>query len=87
VTEPACPVCDAPSRTPVGAPYVGTVGILWWKRSFDERLHRCEEGHVYSVRVERSRGAEHVSLEAWEGLDEWMRARTGSEPSRRPPGL
>lgn len=86
MTEPACPLCDAPPRTPVGAPYVGTVGMLWWKRSFDERLHRCLEGHVYSVRVERGRAGETVTLDAWESVDDWMQTRTGSEPTRRPPG-
>jgi hypothetical protein len=71
----------------VGTPYVGTVGVLWWKRPFEERLHRCAEGHVYSARVERGRGGETVSLEVWESVDEWMRTRTGAEPFRRPPGL
>jgi hypothetical protein len=85
--EHACPLCGAASRAPVGAPYVGTVGVLRWKRSFEERLHRCGEGHVYSVRVERGRGGENVAVDAWESVDEWMQARTGAEPFRRPPGL
>jgi hypothetical protein len=87
MTERPCPLCGASSRTSVGAPYVGTVGVLRWKRSFDERLHRCGEGHVYSVRVERGRGGESVTLDVWESVDEWMQVRTGAEPSRRPPGL
>lgn len=85
MSEPACPLCGAPPRIPVGAPFVGTVGLLWRKRSFEERLHRCEEGHVYSVRRERGRGGESVSVEAWESVDQWMRARTGAEPLERPP--
>jgi len=87
MTEHPCPLCGASSRAPVGAPYVGTVGILRWKRSFDERLHRCGEGHVYSVRIERGRGGESVTVDAWESVDEWTQARTGAEPSHRPPGV
>jgi hypothetical protein len=87
MTTRPCPVCGAASQAPIGAPYVGTVGVFRWKRSFDERLHRCGEGHVYSVRVERGRSGETVAVAPWESLDEWIQARTGGEPSRRPPGL
>src|ERR671918_1672750 len=77
--EHACPLCGAASRTPVGTPYVGTVGFLRWRRSFDERLHRCGQGHVYSVRVERGRAGESVTVDPRECVDEWMQARTGTE--------
>jgi hypothetical protein len=86
-TEPTCPLCGAAPRTPVGAPYVGTIGMLWWKRAFDERLHRCMEGHVFSFRVERGRGGERTATESHESVEDWLRARTGSEVPRRPPGL
>jgi hypothetical protein len=85
-TEP-CPACGAPSAAPVGAPFVGTTGILWRRRHFEERLYRCAEGHIYSVRIESGRGGESVSLEVWEDVDGWLRERTGVEPSHRPPGL
>ena len=87
MTGEPCPACGAPPAAPLGAPFVGTTGLLWRKHPFEERLYRCAEGHVYSVRVESGRGGESVSLEVWDGVDEWLRERTGAEPSHRPPGL
>jgi hypothetical protein len=85
--ERACPLCDAPAAITVGAPFVGTVGLLWGRRAFEERLYRCAEGHVYSVRVERQRRGERITAEPHGSVDEWLRARTGREPLERPPGL
>lgn len=42
----ACPLCDAPPRNPVGPVYEGKSGVLWRRRSFEERLYRCAEGHI-----------------------------------------
>lgn len=84
---PACPACRAAAAAPLGAPFVGTVRRLWRRSSFEERLYRCLEGHVYSVRVERSRGGETRGSELFDSVDDWLRARTGAEPPERPPGL
>jgi hypothetical protein len=61
--------------------------MLWSRRTFEEELFRCAEGHVYSVRVERGRGGEDVSAEVWDSLEEWLRVRGGGEPLTRPPEL
>ena len=82
-----CPGCGAPASAPLGAPYVGTVGLLWRKRAFDERLYRCAEGHVYSVRVTQGRSEDTVTTELHESVDDWLRSRTGSELPPRPSGL
>jgi hypothetical protein len=87
MTAEPCPACGAPPAAPLGAPFVGTTGPLWRRRPFEERLYRCAEGHVYSVRVESGSGGENVSLEVWEDVDEWLRERAGIEASHRPPGL
>jgi hypothetical protein len=84
---PECPACRAAAAAPLGAPFVGTVRRLWRRRSFEERLYRCAEGHVYSVRVERFRGRETVSSELFDSVDDWLRVRIGAEPPERPPGL
>jgi hypothetical protein len=84
---PECPGCGSPAAAPVGAPFVGTVGLLWRKRAFDERLYRCAEGHVYSVRITQGREAETVTTELHESVDDWLRSRTGTELPPRPPGL
>jgi hypothetical protein len=84
---PACPTCGAAAAAPVGAPFVGTIRRLWRRRSFEERLYRCAERHVYSVRSERSRGTEQVTTAAHESVEDWLRTRVGAEPSIRPPGL
>jgi hypothetical protein len=84
---PGCPACRAAAAAPLGAPFVGKVRRLWRRSSFEERLYRCAEGHVYSVRVERSGRGEAVSSELFESVDDWLRARTGAEPPDRPPGL
>ena len=78
-----CPCCGAPSRVTVGAPFVGAVGFLWWKRPFEEQLYRCAEGHIYSVRVSE----EATTTELHESVDAWLQARTGSDAATRPPGL
>jgi hypothetical protein len=67
----------------VGAPFVGAVGFLWWKRSFEEQLYRCAEGHIYSVRV--SEGT--TTTELHESVEAWLRAPTGSDAPPRPPGI
>lgn len=87
VPEIHCPLCGAPRSIPVGPVYSGTTGSLWRRRAFEETLFRCAEGHVYSVRVERGRGAESVTTEGHESVEEWLRARTGAEPPTRPPGF
>ena len=80
---PPCPGCGAPPAITVGAPYVGVVGFLWWKRDFEEQLYRCAEGHVYSVRV----SGESTTVEPHDSVEAWLRARTGGEGPTRPPGL
>jgi hypothetical protein len=84
---PVCPACRAAAAAPLGAPFVGAVRRLWRRSSFEERLYRCAEGHVYSVRVERSGRGEKVTSELHDGVEDWLRTRTGAEPSTRPPGL
>jgi hypothetical protein len=81
--EHRCPGCESPAAITVGAPFVGAVGFLWWKRPFEERLYRCAEGHIYSVRV----SAESTTIEPHDSVEDWLRARTGSEAPTRPPGL
>jgi hypothetical protein len=76
--EHRCPGCDSPPAITVGAPYVGAVGFLWWKRPY-----RCLEGHIYSVRV----SAESTTVEPHDSVEDWLRARTGTEAPTRPPGL
>jgi hypothetical protein len=83
VSGHVCPGCNSPPAVPVGAPFVGAVGFLWWKRPFEEQLYRCAEGHIYSVRV--SEGA--TTTELHESVEDWLRARTGSDAPFRPPGL
>jgi hypothetical protein len=80
---PPCPGCSAPPATTVGAPFVGAVGFLWWKKPFEEQLFRCSEGHVYSARVT----AAGTELELHESVEAWLRARTGDDAPSRPPGL
>jgi hypothetical protein len=80
---PECPGCGAPPSTTVGAPFVGAVGFLWWKRTFEENLYRCAEGHIYSVRVSE----ESTTTEMHESVEAWLRARTGADVLERPPGL
>jgi hypothetical protein len=82
-TEHRCPGCESPPAITVGAPFVGAVGFLWWKRPFEERLYRCLEGHIYSVRV----SGESMTIEPHDSVEDWLKARTGSEAPTRPPGL
>ena len=81
--EPRCPGCGSPPRIPVGAPFVGAVGLLWWKKPFEEQLYRCSEGHIYSVRVS---GGE-TAVEPHDSVEAWLEARTGAHTPPRPPGL
>jgi hypothetical protein len=78
-----CPGCEAPPATTVGAPFVGTVGVLWWRKPFEERLFRCLEGHIYSVRVE----GDDTTIEPHDSVEAWLEARTGAHAPARPPGL
>jgi hypothetical protein len=80
---PPCPGCGSPAAITVGAPFVGAVGFLWWKRPFEEQLYRCAEGHVYSFRV----SGESTTVEPHDSVEAWLRARTGDEGPTRPPGL
>lgn len=82
LTGHPCPGCGAPASISVGAPFVGAVGFLWWKRPFEERLYRCAEGHVYSVRT----SGERVDLELHEDVEGWLRSRTGGNAPERAPG-
>ena len=85
--ERVCPLCGAPVAVPVGPVFSGRTGMLWARRQFEERLYRCAEGHVYSVREERGRGGTRITREGHESLEGWLRTRTGTAPSARPPGL
>lgn len=81
--ENRCPGCDSPPSVTVGAPYVGAVGFLWWKKPFEEQLYRCLEGHIYSVRVQ----GDTTTVEPHESVEEWLRTRIGADAPQRPPGL
>jgi hypothetical protein len=56
MTSEPCPVCGAEAANTVGPVYGGAKRTLWRSRSFEERLYRCEEGHVYAVRTEDGEG-------------------------------
>ena len=81
--EHRCPGCGSPPAITVGAPFVGSVGLLWWKKPFEEKLYRCAEGHIYSVRV----SGDEVTVEPHESVAAWLEARTGAPAPERPPGL
>jgi hypothetical protein len=49
----------------------------------EERLYRCAEGHVYSVRV----SGERADLELHEDVEAWLRSRAGGDAPGRPSGL
>jgi hypothetical protein len=83
VTRVPCPLCDAPAATTVGPVYSGSTRSLWRRRSFEETLYRCAEGHIYSVRIE----GESVTTEPYESLDAWLEHKIGIDPPQRPPGL
>ncbi len=90
MSEPAreaCPGCGTPQAISIGSPFVGAVGFLWWKRPFEERLFRCAEGHVYSVRLTGSGEAETTTVELHESVEAWLQIRTGAQAPTRPPGL
>jgi len=82
MTEP-CPVCGAEAVTTVGPVYSGATRMLWRRRPFEERLFRCGEGHVYSVRTE----GETVSTQPYESVEEWLERKLGVAAPERPPGL
>jgi hypothetical protein len=82
-----CPACGAPASITVGPRYAAQRGLLWRRRSVDEQLFRCAEGHVYSVRTELGPAGEDVTSQVHESVGDWLRLRTGSEPPRRPPGI
>ena len=81
--EDRCPGCHSPPSVTVGAPYVGSVGFLWWKKPFEEQLYRCLEGHIYSVRVQ----GDTTTVEPHESVEQWLRTRIGADATQRPPGL
>jgi hypothetical protein len=85
VAEPEhrCPGCLSPPAITVGAPFVGAVGFLWWKKWFEEHLYRCAKGHIYSVRVSE----DETTIEPHESVEAWLEARTGRHAPERPPGL
>jgi hypothetical protein len=83
MTGPDCPGCGAPPAITVGAPFVGTVGFLWWKRPFEEQLYRCAEGHIYSVRVTE----EATTSELHDSVEAWLRDRTGTDAADAAVGL
>lgn len=83
LTGATCPLCERPAATTVGPVYSGTVGPFWRRRRFEETLYRCEEGHIYSVRVE----GEAVTSEPHESVEAWLERKTGAHAPERPPGL
>jgi hypothetical protein len=83
MTSEPCPVCGAEAANTVGPVYGGAKRTLWRSRSFEERLYRCGEGHVYAVRTEDG----EVATTAYESVDEWLERKTGTERPDRPPGL
>lgn len=82
MTEP-CPVCGEAAVNTVGPVYSGSKGVLWRRRSFEETLYRCREGHVYSVRIEGST----VSTAPHDSVEEWLERKLGIKAPDRPPGL
>ncbi len=67
----------------MGTPYVGAVGFLWRRKSFEEQLYRCAEGHIYSVRVSGGK----TTVEPHDSVEAWLEARTGAHAPTRPPGV
>ena len=83
MTGEPCPVCGAEAAISVGPVYEGTKRRLWSRQSFEERLYRCAEGHVYSVRTQ----GDSVTTEPYESVEEWLGRKTGVDAPERPPGL
>ena len=83
MTTETCPLCGARAANTVGPVYGGVRRTLWRRRSFEEALFRCAEGHVYAVRTEGG----SVTAEPYESVDEWLERKTGTERPERPPGL
>jgi hypothetical protein len=81
-TEP-CPLCGAAAANSVGPVYGGVKRTLWRRRPFEERLYRCADGHVYSVRTE----GDTVTTAAYSSIEEWLERKTGVDAPERPPGL
>jgi rRNA maturation protein Nop10 len=83
MTAEPCPVCGSQAVNTVGPVYGGTKRTLWRRRSFEEALYRCAEGHVYAVRTEGG----SVTTEAYDSIDDWLVRKTGTERPERPPGF
>jgi hypothetical protein len=83
LTGEPCPVCGAAAAITVGPVYSGATRTLWRKRTFEEQLFRCGEGHVYCVRTEGG----GVSTEPFESVEEWLERKLGVAAPERPPGL
>jgi hypothetical protein len=83
MTDEPCPLCGARAAITVGPVYSGARGMLWRRRAFDERLFRCDEGHVYAVRVEGGT----ISTELYESVEDWLERKLGVAAPERPPGL
>jgi rRNA maturation protein Nop10 len=83
MTDEPCPVCGGEAAITVGPVYSGTTRMLWRRRAFEEQLFRCDEGHVFAVRIED----EAVSTEPFESVDEWLERKLGAAAPERPPGL
>ena len=87
MTDEPCPLCGLDAVGRPGPVYSGTARVWLAKTTFTERLFRCADGHLYSVRREERRGATSVRSEAHESIASWIELRTGGEPPRRPPGV
>ena len=83
MTRETCPLCGAEAANTIGPVYSGATRMLWRRRAFEERLYRCSEGHVFSVRVE----GDSVSTTPYESVEEWLERTTGTHAPERPPGL
>ena len=83
MTGEPCPLCGAEAAITIGPVYEGTKRKLWRRQRFEERLYRCAEGHVYSVRTE----GDAVTTAPYESVDEWLERKIGIDAPERPPGL
>jgi hypothetical protein len=82
-TGEPCPVCGVEAAITIGPVYGGATRKLWRKHTFEERLFRCGQGHVYSVRSE----GDAVSTEPYESVEDWLERKLGATAPERPPGL
>lgn len=83
MTREPCPLCGADAANTVGPVYGGVKRTLWRRRTFEEQLYRCTEGHVFSVRDE---GGE-ITTRPYDSVDAWLERTTGMDAPERPPGL